>query len=306
MLIVAVIFALEIPVVPKFSLRQNSVLTESSPGLGGGIFTGEIDLIMENDELNQQGISEPEEFSRPRLLVFNSYRVEKGDTIGQIAKNAGLNEDTVLSINGIKNSRLLQINQILKIPNQDGIYHIMAKNETLLSVAEKHKTEPEAIKIVNELFTDSIDEKAVLFIPGAKMDWVNRQEINGDLFIWPVAGYITSSYGYRENPFGGGRQFHYGLDIGASSGVTVRAAMAGRITFAGYNDTYGNYVVISHHSGYRTLYAHMSVISTKSGAYVATGEQIGLVGSTGISTAPHVHFTVYKNGVTVNPRSLMK
>jgi murein DD-endopeptidase MepM/ murein hydrolase activator NlpD len=64
-------------------------------------------------------------------------------------------------------------------------------------------------------------------------------------------------------------------------------------------------VVITHHSGYRTLYAHLNTMRVKSGAYVKAGEYIGEVGSTGVSTGPHLHFTVYKNGVTVNPRSLM-
>jgi murein DD-endopeptidase MepM/ murein hydrolase activator NlpD len=82
--------------------------------------------------------------------------------------------------------------------------------------------------------------------------------------------------------------------------------MAGRISSTGYDDTTGNYVVITHHSGYRTLYAHMSVIRTKAGAYVRTGDIIGDVGSTGLSTGPHLHFTVYKNGVTVNPRALIR
>jgi murein DD-endopeptidase MepM/ murein hydrolase activator NlpD len=82
--------------------------------------------------------------------------------------------------------------------------------------------------------------------------------------------------------------------------------MAGRVSAAGYDDILGNFVVINHHSGYRTLYGHMSVIRTRAGAYVGTGERIGDVGSTGLSTGAHVHFTVYKNGVTVNPRTLMK
>ncbi|MDR0628600.1 MAG: M23 family metallopeptidase [Treponema sp.] len=65
-------------------------------------------------------------------------------------------------------------------------------------------------------------------------------------------------------------------------------------------------MVISHHAGYRTLYAHLSVIRTKSGDYVGTGEHIGDAGSTGLSTGPHLHFTVYKHGVTINPRTLIK
>ena len=82
--------------------------------------------------------------------------------------------------------------------------------------------------------------------------------------------------------------------------------MAGRVTAVGYNNVYGNYVVINHHSGYRTLYGHLNAIRTRTGAYVVQGERVGDVGSTGQSTGPHLHFTVYKNGVTVNPRALMR
>jgi murein DD-endopeptidase MepM/ murein hydrolase activator NlpD len=82
--------------------------------------------------------------------------------------------------------------------------------------------------------------------------------------------------------------------------------MSGRVISTGFDATLGNFVVITHHSGYRTLYAHMNVIRTRPGTYVRTGERIGDVGTTGLSTGPHLHFTVYKNGVTVNPRSLMK
>ncbi len=133
------------------------------------------------------------------------------------------------------------------------------------------------------------------------------QEINGDLFIWPVNNVITSSYGYRRDPFGSGRRlFHTGIDIRGGTGTPVKAAMSGRVSGVGYDRVLGNYVAINHHSGYRTIYAHLSVIRTRTGAYVGTGERIGDVGSTGLSTGAHLHFAVYKNGVTVNPRSLMK
>ena len=281
---------------------------EVQNGLGGGLLPEQIasKLNKPGEDLELIGVREPEEFSRPRLLVFDSYRVQRGDTISEIAMSMGLNDDTLLSVNGIKNSRLLQIDQILKIPNQDGIYHSVTNEDTLVSISEKYNTDAETIKTVNEMFSDSLMVKTNLFIPGARMDWVNRQEINGDLFIWPVNGYVTSPYGYRNDPFGGGRQFHFGLDIGAPSGTPVKAAMSGRVITTGYNDTYGNHIVISHHSGYRTLYGHLSVISIKSGVYVSPGERIGEVGSTGLSTAPHLHFTVYKDGVTVNPRNYIK
>jgi murein DD-endopeptidase MepM/ murein hydrolase activator NlpD len=183
---------------------------------------------------------------------------------------------------------------------------MVKQGDTLGTVAEKYKSDLTAILTANELFSDSIHAGTNLFIPGARLDWVNLQEINGDLFIWPIPGYITSPYGYRRSPFTGIRQFHSGLDIGSPMGTPIRAAMSGRVSFVGWDDVFGNYAVITHHSGYRTLYGHMSVVRVKSGAYVGTGERIGDVGSTGMSTGPHLHFTVYKNGITVNPRTLMK
>jgi len=275
-------------------------------GMGGGVVPDGIPVAAGVD-LELSGVPEPEEYSRPRLLTFSSYALEKGDIIGNIATRTGLNEDTLISVNDIKNTRLMQIGQVIRIPNQDGIYYTVKSGDTLESVAEKYNVTGSGIKTVNELFSDEISLNSVLFIPGGKLDWVNRQEINGDLFIWPYSGYITSNYGYRMSPFDNTiRQFHSGLDIGAPMGAPIKAAMAGRVSQTGYDDSFGNYVVISHHSGYRTLYAHMSEIRVKAGAYVETGQRIGDVGISGVTTGPHVHFTVYKNGVTVNPRSLMK
>jgi murein DD-endopeptidase MepM/ murein hydrolase activator NlpD len=255
----------------------------------------------------QAGVLEPESFSKPRTLLYSSYKVKQGDIIGDLADGFGLNQDTLISLNNVKNTRLLQINQVLRIPNQDGIMYTVKKGDTLDSIAEKYKTEADSVRFSNELFSDAVPAGVALFIPGAKLDWMERQEINGDLFIWPTSGYITSHYGWRSSPFGGNvRQFHSGLDIGASTGTPVRAAMSGRVSAVGWDNVLGNYVVVSHHSGYRTMYAHMSVIRVKSGAYVGTGERIGGVGNTGQSTGPHLHFTVFKNGVTVNPRNVIK
>jgi murein DD-endopeptidase MepM/ murein hydrolase activator NlpD len=249
---------------------------------------------------------EPEAYSQPQMLLCFSYTVRQGDTIGALAETFGLNQDTLLSLNEIKNSRLLQIGQVLRIPNQDGILYTVKAGDILSEIAEKYEINPEAVRTANELFSDKINTNASIFLPGARLSRIDLQEINGDLFMWPVRGYITSPYGYRLSPFTGARQFHTGLDIGAVQGTPIRAAMAGRVSSTGYDGISGNYVVITHHSGYRTLYAHLNAIRTKAGAYVKTGDIIGEVGSTGLSTGPHLHFTVYKNGVTVNPRALIR
>jgi murein DD-endopeptidase MepM/ murein hydrolase activator NlpD len=252
------------------------------------------------------GMAEPDIYSKSQMLLSFSYRIRPGDTIGALAQTYGLNPDTLLSLNNIKNSRLLQIDQIIRIPNQDGILYAVKRGDTLDSIAEKYEADIDSILTANELFSEAINAGTSLFIPGARLSRTDLQEINGDLFIWPVRGYITSRYGYRPSPFTGVRQFHTGLDIGAVQGSPVRAGMAGRVSAVGFDGVSGNYVVISHHSGYRTLYAHLSVIRTKVGAYVRGGDIIGDVGSTGLSTGPHLHFTVYKNGVTVNPQALIR
>jgi murein DD-endopeptidase MepM/ murein hydrolase activator NlpD len=307
-LLAAIVHFLPPPGPSVAPLRESPV----EDGVGGGAYPQDasFEIFQEEDAPDGDpaldGIPEPELFSKPRILISESYRVARGDIISNLAREFGLNQDTLISYNGIKNTRLLQIGQILKIPNQDGILYTVRRGDTLNGLAETYKTTPEDIKTVNELFSDFIREGSSLFIPGARLDWVNLQEINGDLFIWPITGHITSPYGYRNSPFTGVRQFHSGIDIGAISGTPIRSAMSGRVIVAGWSDTYGNYVVVSHHSGYRTLYGHMSLIRVKSGEYVSTGQRLGDVGSTGLSTAPHLHFTVYKNGVTVNPRTLMK
>jgi hypothetical protein len=107
-------------------------------GMGGGLLPEEavVEPGAAEVDLELSGLPEPAEFSKARTLTFSSYTVEKGDIIGDIAMKAGLNDDTLLSVNGIKNSRLLQIGQILKIPNQDGIYYTVLKGDTLVSIAE--------------------------------------------------------------------------------------------------------------------------------------------------------------------------
>jgi murein DD-endopeptidase MepM/ murein hydrolase activator NlpD len=290
---------------------QARTIPEEINGMGGMSYPAnslvEVDIGTGSAESEAiTGIPEPDEYSKPRMLFYTAYTVRQGDTISDIARNLGLNQDTLISLNNIKNTRLLQIGQVLKIPNQDGILYTVKSGDTLASVAEKYKTDISSVLRVNEFFSETLKVNTSLFIPGARLEWVNLQEINGDLFIWPVSGYITSPYGYRPSPFTGIRQFHTGLDIGAVMGTPIKAAMSGRVTTVGYNDSLGNYVVITHHSGYRTLYGHMSQVRVKSGAYVVTGERVGDVGSTGLSTGPHLHFTVYKDGVTVNPRVLIK
>lgn len=119
--------------------------------------------------------------------------------------------------------------------------------------------------------------------------------------MMPVAGPITSYFGYRYHPILHFTRFHAGLDIGASWGSPIVAAADGQVAAAGWAGGYGREVQIEHPGGIRTLYGHMSEIVAQPGTYVHAGQVIGYVGSSGLSTGPHVHFEVRISGTPVNP-----
>ncbi|OYY78335.1 MAG: hypothetical protein B7Y43_07710 [Sphingomonas sp. 28-62-20] len=120
----------------------------------------------------------------------------------------------------------------------------------------------------------------------------------------PVAGHLTSSYGMRFHPIMRMMRMHKGMDFGAPYGAPIRAAMDGIVTLAGRTSGYGNFVKLTHGGGLATGYGHMSRIAVRSGTRVAQGQIIGYVGSTGMSTGPHLHYEVWRNGVSINPRNL--
>ena len=123
--------------------------------------------------------------------------------------------------------------------------------------------------------------------------------------MWPVSGPITSPFGWRTSPFGGS-EFHTGIDIGVPYGTPIHAADGGNVVWAQWMGGYGNAVVIDHGGGLSTLYGHQSSLNVSVGQGVTRGQVIGYVGSTGMSTGPHLHFEVRLNGKPVNPLGYLK
>jgi murein DD-endopeptidase MepM/ murein hydrolase activator NlpD len=121
--------------------------------------------------------------------------------------------------------------------------------------------------------------------------------------IRPVQGWETSGFGPRMSPFTGQMAMHDGLDIGAPMNAPVKAPASGRVTVVGYDPKMGNLVSIDHGYGVQTQYGHLSKIMVRDGQKVKRGEMIALVGSTGLSTGPHVHYMVKVNGRPVNPKT---
>ena len=124
--------------------------------------------------------------------------------------------------------------------------------------------------------------------------------------IWPVSGIITSYYGTRGNPFGGmSSEFHKGQDIAAPIGTGVIATADGVVVIAGWQRGYGRVVYLDHGNGISTRYGHLSRIDVAEGQTIKRGDQLGLVGSSGRSTGPHLHYEVRLNGTAVNPGSYL-
>jgi murein DD-endopeptidase MepM/ murein hydrolase activator NlpD len=123
--------------------------------------------------------------------------------------------------------------------------------------------------------------------------------------IWPVAGYLSSAYGPRRDPFTGSSDFHSGLDISAPAGQPIQATADGTVLTASYEGNYGNLIEVDHGFGITTRYGHLSRYAVTKGQRVRRGDVIGYVGSTGRSTSPHLHYEVLVNGRLTNPLRLL-
>lgn len=261
-------------------------------------------ILIDGEEISLAEIS----FSQP--VTFQNYTVKSGDTISGITYKFGLtNISTLIAVNDIGNVRQLRSGQKLKIPSMDGLLYTVTANDTLEGLSTRYKVTVEDILDVNDLDSATLNKGQQLFIPGAKMDATSLQKAMGELFIWPLSGgyRISSRFGPRLDPFTGVPSSHTGIDLAITQGTPIKAAMSGKIAVVGYTNVYGNYVIIDHENGYQTLYAHMQKPApVKKGQRVAQGTKIGLVGNTGYSTGPHLHFTVYKNGKLIDPETVLK
>jgi murein DD-endopeptidase MepM/ murein hydrolase activator NlpD len=135
--------------------------------------------------------------------------------------------------------------------------------------------------------------------------------IQKDLYMatpkgFPVEGDISSPYGRRDNPFGGERTFHSGVDISGTPGTPIRATADGVVSYSGWTQYSGYVVLIEHGCGFSTAYAHNKSNQVKVGQRVKRGEIIGYIGSSGKSTGPHVHYAVWEKGKSVNPSKFLQ
>lgn len=172
------------------------------------------------------------------------------------------------------------------------------KNAVITDIKKLEQMENSLIKEANDLQQKIRDLSKSKGIGG---------NYKGGVMGWPVSGggRVTSNFGYRIHPILKTKKLHTGLDISASSGTGILAANAGRVIYSGVRGTYGKTIIIDHGGGIVTLYAHCSSLVASEGQDVKKGDVVAKVGSTGLSTGPHLHFEVRVNGNYVDPKSYL-
>ncbi|HEU0244553.1 MAG TPA: M23 family metallopeptidase [Candidatus Limnocylindrales bacterium] len=255
--------------------------------------------------------------------LIRTYKVQKGDTLGAVAKKFDVSMMTLWWANKLK-SKDLKTGKVLRIPPVSGLVYTVKDTDTLATVAKSFKVDPSKIVELNGLEDPTLVVGQVLVLPGAKgapmptpkpavRSGVGTAGAGGGAvlgggpatypggkFHWPVIGgnnYVSQYFHYG----------HWAIDIAADYGSRVVAAAPGKVIFAGWKNNGGGYQVwIAHGSGIYTTYNHMSAITVSNGASVGRGQQVGRIGASGNATGPHLHFEVWNGpvwngGTRVNP-----
>ncbi|PIQ70344.1 hypothetical protein COS55_03315 [Candidatus Shapirobacteria bacterium CG03_land_8_20_14_0_80_40_19] len=247
------------------------------------------------------------------------YKVEPGDTLSGVSQKFGISIDSIRWANNLASINAIKPGQILRIPPADGIIHKVKKGDTVYSVAKYYGIDPQGIVdypfntfINDETFALAVGQ--VLIVPDGTMPkvelWSPGQAyiaqrtpdagtvVASGAFVWPTSGTISQRYTW----------YHKGIDIANRAGTPVLAADAGKIIIAGWPDNigYGNRVFIDHGNGFVTVYAHLSRVDVTVGQTVTRGNVVGLIGSTGRSTGPHLHFEIRASGKAQDPLAYLK
>ena len=259
-----------------------------------------------------------------------TYTIESGDSVFGIAQFFNLKPETILWANKDTmndDPHMISVGNELRIPPTDGVYYEWKEGDQLESIAGQFKVEVDAILdwTPNKIDRTNpvIEAGNYVMIPGGQREfqqWVvptiprGPAGVNSTIpgacdtsaggafgtgtFIWPTNNRFISGNDYWSG--------HLAIDIGAMTGDSVFASDSGVVVYAGgISGGYGNMIMIDHGNGYQTLYAHLSAVSVRCGASVYQGQVIGLAGSTGNSTGPHLHFEVRYFGGFVNPHYVL-
>lgn len=246
--------------------------------------------------------------SVPSDSKMKDYSVNKGDTLWDISRKFKVDLDTLRMINNLDKNCILTVGEILEIPYNRSRVHIISAGDTLWDIAYKYDISlrelsrinpginPKSLKIGEKVAVPDSASVSVAALQPSR-SYIGYSSL---MMAWPVNGSITSAYGWRASGF------HHGIDIAGDIGDPIKAAAAGKVSFAGSRAVYGKMVMIEHPDGKESVYAHCQKIMVDNGDYVVKGQTIATIGMTGRTTGPHVHFEVKIDGEADNPLKYLR
>ncbi|SUY47856.1 cell wall-binding protein [Clostridium putrefaciens] len=250
----------------------------------------EVRSMKENLESERKGLEEEKNNLDKKMILLSVNKEKVKSTQKELLTEKDNGQRIISDLNIIEENKKLTINKLEK---------------------EKSSNEQDVSKLVQ--FNDKARQQIDSFIkeqinskPEEKAPLKDNNQGNSSGFIRPVGGSITNGFGERIHPITGAKGMHHGVDIAVGRGTSIKAAQSGTVITATYNNIYGNMIILSHGNGVQTVYAHAESLNVSSGQQVKQGQVIAQVGSTGISTGPHLHFEVRINGSVVNPMSYIQ
>lgn len=306
-------------------LDKDTVLTDEYISGPGGTDTDDENVYATTEgesAIIAPIITNPNAITPQRRDTIETYIIQSGDTIGSIAQEFGISANTVLWQNNLSWNSTIRPGQTISILPVSGVAHTIKSGDTVSSIAKRYQIDPSAIIEFNKL-ADAADIRIgeILIAPnGIKPTAVAARSAQtralpdvlrdifvpssytgketGSRFLWPLLSqHITQYFRLR----------HTGVDVGDKTGNPIYAAESGKVERAGWSKGgYGYHVIINHGNGVQTLYGHASRLLVNVGDIVTRGQTIALIGSTGRSTGPHLHFEVRINGRVTNPLNYIR
>jgi murein DD-endopeptidase MepM/ murein hydrolase activator NlpD len=274
-----------------------------------------------NDDLSETDSNSLNLEKSPLSDQISVYIVKEGDTLSQLAETFGISTNTIIWENNISGQKI-SIGQKLNIIPVTGVKHIVKSGDTISKIADKYDADANDVSVFNGISTgDKLTPGDIIFVPngiikpiisntkpstGGSTSVTSNTKVQDGYYIRPVPGRVTSPYGSRHG------SFHPGVDLAGVKGVTpVVVAADGVVTevVSGCKEGskrcgggYGNHIEVVHPNGATTRYAHLSKTSVVTGQTISQGQDIGILGNSGNSTGPHLHFEIINaNGSKMKP-----
>ncbi|MCL2264866.1 MAG: M23 family metallopeptidase [Treponema sp.] len=278
---------------------------------------------LDNTDLNYKQLMSDVESNRKRLAVIRNrlaistheetaenltifqYTARQGDDLLFLAARSNIPYSAIASLNKLNNPAALETGKVVLIPSCPGIFipeKVDTDLEKILGAARQSVEGSVELKIRIAGASQSF-----LFFPGEDFTPTERAYFLNSGFRFPLKNFrITSTFGMRSDPFSGNPSMHQGIDLAAPEGTGVFAVADGTVSAKGYDPVYGNYIIISHSNRWTSLYGHLQTSVVDLRTELKSGTLIGTVGSTGLSTGPHLHFELRQDGRAFDPAGRLR